>query len=125
MDFENQLQTEHLLMMDRVCRTCGIEKGLLADFYRCRKDPTLPSSYSYECKQCAITRVNDRSKKKYKLGTCDICGHGNKKLTNTICIKCNRSLAGFYYDIDILSKAMVHLEKLTKGNYDCQKNNIS
>ena len=119
MDFENQLQTEHLIMVDRVCRTCGIEKGLLADFYRCRKDPSLPSSYSYECKQCAITRVNERSRKKYKLGTCVICGHGNKRIINDICNKCDRSIAGLYYDIDILNKAVVHLEKLTKGNCDC------
>ena len=38
---------------------------------------------------------------------------GNKKLIDDICSRCNSSLAGFYYDIDILSKAMVHLEKLT------------
>jgi len=110
-DFENQLQTEHLLMVDRVCRTCGIEKGLLADFYRCRKDPSLPSSYSYECKECAVKRVNDRSKRKYKLGTCQICEYKNKKLYNGICIKCNRSLIGFNNDLDTLNKAVVYLEK--------------
>ena len=50
------LQTEHLFMVKRVCRVCGEEKDLVTDFYRCRKDPTLESSYAYECKSCAIMR---------------------------------------------------------------------
>tara|TARA_B100001250_G_scaffold306115_1_gene268005 strand:- start:406 stop:744 length:339 start_codon:yes stop_codon:yes gene_type:complete len=110
-DFEQQLDTEHLLLEDRVCRTCGVSKSLLADFYRFRKDSTLMSSYTYECRDCAAKRVKDRNKKKYILGTCEICGHGNKKLLKNICSKCDRSLIGFNNDIDILSKAVLYLEK--------------
>ena len=36
---------------------CGQEKNLLADYYLSRKDPTLASSYSYECKECTIKRT--------------------------------------------------------------------
>ena len=61
---EDNLQTEHLFMVKRVCRVCGIEKDLLADFYKCRKDPTLESSYAYECKSCAIMRNKDNYYKK-------------------------------------------------------------
>ena len=45
----------------RKCRSCGHEKNILAGFYRARKDPTLPSSYSYECKICARARTSNRS----------------------------------------------------------------
>tara|TARA_B100001250_G_scaffold295327_1_gene256899 strand:+ start:650 stop:1114 length:465 start_codon:yes stop_codon:yes gene_type:complete len=67
MDFdfnEDNLQTQHLFMVKRVCRVCGVEKDLLADFYKCRKDPTLESSYAYECKSCAIMRNKDNYYKK-------------------------------------------------------------
>jgi hypothetical protein len=65
MDFlDDELQTEHLFMVKRVCRVCGDEKDLVADFYRCRKDPTLESSYAYECKSCAIMRNKDNYYKK-------------------------------------------------------------
>jgi len=64
-DFQDEfLQTEHLFMVKRVCRVCGEEKDLVADFYRCRKDPTLESSYAYECKSCAIMRNKDNYYKK-------------------------------------------------------------
>ena len=53
MDFEEEFKTGHLFLENRKCRVCGIEKSLLADFYKCRKDPNLRSSYSYECKSCA------------------------------------------------------------------------
>lgn len=61
---EDNLQTQHLFMVKRVCRVCGVEKDLLADFYKCRKDPTLESSYAYECKSCAIMRNKDNYYKK-------------------------------------------------------------
>ena len=57
MDFEDEFKAGHLFLENRKCRICGIEKSLLADFYKCRKDPNLRSSYSYECKDCAISRV--------------------------------------------------------------------
>ena len=63
MDFDQQLQTEHLLLEDRVCTVCKIKKGLLADFYRCRRDPSLASSYSYECKECTVKRITKNRKK--------------------------------------------------------------
>jgi len=110
-DFENQLQTEHLLMEDRVCRTCGIEKGLLADFYRCRKDPSLRSSYSYECKQCAIQRVKSRVKQKYRLGTCEICGSSNTKLRKDVCISCNKVLNLTGSNVDTLKQFVLYLER--------------
>ena len=64
MDFQdNDLKVNHLFLVNRVCRTCNIEKNLLADFYLSRKDPTLISSYAYECKECTRNRV---SKNYYK-----------------------------------------------------------
>ena len=88
MDFDQQLKTEHLLLEDRVCRVCKIKKGLLADFYRCRRDPSLTSSYSYECKQCTLERV----RKKYEVGTCIICDKEKQKLEKNICRKCRNLL---------------------------------
>jgi len=60
MDINQQISLEHLLFVDRQCRTCGITKNLLTDFYRTRKDRgAYPSSYSYECKLCTIKRIQD------------------------------------------------------------------
>tara|TARA_S200002703_G_C3712186_1_gene218760 strand:+ start:477 stop:698 length:222 start_codon:yes stop_codon:yes gene_type:complete len=64
MDFDNQIELEHLLFFDRKCRVCGKVKSLLDDFYLTRKDRgTLPSSYSYECKSCTIKRIQSKKKK--------------------------------------------------------------
>ncbi len=57
MDLDDQISTAHLLLETRECRVCGQEKNLLADYYLSRKDPTLASSYSYECKDCTIKRT--------------------------------------------------------------------
>tara|TARA_R100000908_G_C3608239_1_gene59816 strand:- start:65 stop:286 length:222 start_codon:yes stop_codon:yes gene_type:complete len=58
MDFDDQVELEHLLFLERKCRVCGKIKSLLDDFYLTRKDRgTLPSAYSYECKECTINRV--------------------------------------------------------------------
>ena len=111
MDFENQLQTEHLILVDRVWRTWGIEKGLLADFYRCRKDPSLPSSYSYEGKQCSIQRVKCRVKQKYRLGTCEICGSPNIKLKKDVCINCSKVLNLTGSNVDTLKQFVLYLER--------------
>jgi len=63
MDINQQISLEHLLFVDRQCRTCGITKNLLTDFYRTRKDRgSYPSSYSYECKLCTIKRIQDGRK---------------------------------------------------------------
>ena len=64
MDLDDQLELEHLLFLERRCRTCGKVKNLLDDFYLTRKDrKTLASSYSYECKSCTIKRIKKKKKK--------------------------------------------------------------
>jgi hypothetical protein len=58
MDLSHQVNLEHLLFVDRRCRTCKITKNLLTDYYLTRKDRgSYPSSYSYECKSCTIKRI--------------------------------------------------------------------
>ena len=58
MNLEDQFKFEHLLLKDRKCRTCRMTKSLLDDFYLIRRTRgDLPSSYSYECKECTIRRV--------------------------------------------------------------------
>ena len=67
MDLEGQVELEHLLFTQRKCRVCGTVKSLMDDFYLTRKNRgTLPSAYSYECKECTKKRVN--SKKKRNIG---------------------------------------------------------
>ena len=57
MDFDDQIELEHLLFFDRKCRVCGKVKSLMDDYYLTRRDRgTLPSSYSYECKECMKAR---------------------------------------------------------------------
>jgi|TARA_B100002019_G_scaffold214265_1_gene186862 hypothetical protein len=58
MDIDEQISLGHLLLQNRKCRVCGVEKNLIDGFYRTRKNRgTLPSSYSYECKECTVRRV--------------------------------------------------------------------
>jgi hypothetical protein len=74
MDFDDQIELEHLLFFDRKCRLCGKVKNLLDDFYLTRKDRgCLPSAYSYDCKDCTIKRVlNSRNRKKnFFIGMCE------------------------------------------------------
>ena len=63
MEIDDQVTTGHLLLETRTCRRCGKEKNLVDDYYLSRKDPTLPSSYSYECKECTVRRTTDYNKK--------------------------------------------------------------
>ena len=107
MDFDQQLQTEHLLLEDRVCRVCKVKKGLLADFYRCRRDPSLASSYSYECKQCTLKRV----RKKYEIGICTICGKEKQKLERDICRKCIKGIEVFDKSPESLQRAIIYLNQ--------------
>ena len=65
MSFDDEIELEHLLFLERKCRVCGKVKNLLDDFYKTRTDRTLASSYSYECKDCTKKRVN-RKKIKVK-----------------------------------------------------------
>jgi len=58
MDLDSQIKLGHLLLNDRKCRVCGDVKNLIDSFYRTRKDRgAVPSSYSYECKECTIKRI--------------------------------------------------------------------
>jgi len=64
MDLESDfLELEHLILKQRVCKTCGIEKDLLTDYYKTRKDRgAMPSAFSYECKSCTKIRIKKRRK---------------------------------------------------------------
>jgi len=56
---DDEIELEHLLFFDRKCRVCGKVKSLMDDFYLTRKGrKTLPSAYSYECKECTVKRVS-------------------------------------------------------------------
>ena len=63
MDFDDQIEIEHLLFSERKCRVCGELKDLVDGFYLTRKGRGFPSSYSYECKECTISRIIDSRKK--------------------------------------------------------------
>ena len=63
MDFDDQIELEHILFFDRKCRVCNKVKNLIADFYLTRKGRAVfPSGYSYECKDCTKIRILDRRK---------------------------------------------------------------
>jgi DNA-directed RNA polymerase subunit M/transcription elongation factor TFIIS len=58
MNLDDQFKLDHLLLKERKCRTCHLTKNLLEDYYLIRRvRGDLPSSYSYECKECTICRV--------------------------------------------------------------------
>jgi len=62
-DIDGQIKLGHLLLNDRKCRSCGEIKNLIEGFYRTRKNRgPVPSSYSYECKDCTIKRILERKK---------------------------------------------------------------
>nr|BAR31803.1 hypothetical protein [uncultured Mediterranean phage uvMED] len=64
MDLDSQIKLGHLLLTDRTCRVCRKTKNLIEDFYRTRKDRgAVPSSWSYECKDCTIKRIVENRKK--------------------------------------------------------------
>ncbi len=65
MDIDKQIKLGHLLLYDRKCRTCGQVLNLIESFYRTRKSRgPVPSSYSYECKNCTIKRVVKQRKER-------------------------------------------------------------
>jgi len=67
MDFDDQIELEHILFLERKCRSCGKIKNILDDFYLTRKDRgVFPSAYSYECKECTKVRVSKKRKDKIK-----------------------------------------------------------
>ena len=66
-DIDDQIKLGHLLLQDRRCRVCGKTKNLIDGFYRTRKKRgPVPSSWSYECKECTIKRIVDHKKPKIK-----------------------------------------------------------
>ena len=53
-----------LFLHERKCRVCGRTYPLTEGFYLASKSRgENPSSYSYECKSCTITRVKKKRKK--------------------------------------------------------------
>jgi len=63
MDLDDQFNLAHLLLNERICRTCKVKKNLIDGFYRTRRDRgPVSSSYSYECKECTIKRVSSNKK---------------------------------------------------------------
>ena len=66
MEFDEQLELDHLLLKERKCRSCGKIKDLIPDFYLTRKNRRNPSAYSYECKLCTIKRILKTRKVKDK-----------------------------------------------------------
>jgi hypothetical protein len=63
MELDEQLELAHLLLDERECRVCGEKKNLLDGYYRTRKNVSLKSSYSYECKECTVKRVCENHRK--------------------------------------------------------------
>ena len=63
MDFDEQLELDHFVLTERKCRVFVKTKDLIYGFYLIRKNKSIQSSYSYECKTCTIARVK-KSKKK-------------------------------------------------------------
>jgi hypothetical protein len=64
-NFDRQIKLGHLLLADRRCRSCGVTKNLVDGFYRTRKNRgPVASSYSYECKECTIKRVQKQREEK-------------------------------------------------------------
>ena len=62
MNIEDQFSLDHLIFTERKCRTCGVTKDLLADFYRSRRNRNSVSAYSYECKECTKKRVKSKKR---------------------------------------------------------------
>ena len=64
MNVDDQFEIEHLFLTERRCRVCNLRKSLTDSFYRIRKNNTLSSSYSYECKDCTKNRIIEKRKSK-------------------------------------------------------------
>ena len=126
MEIDEQITTEHLLLQERTCRSCGQDKSLLADFHRCGKDATLPSSYAYECKECSKTRAveNYWKKKKYSLVRkkdrfCSVCkttspgGKYNRFVQDgdsLLCSNCKKIITLAEEDVHMLKNMVDYLD---------------
>ena len=119
MDFlDGELETQHLFLVKRICRVCGEDKDLVAGFYRCRKNATLESSYSYECKDCAKKRTLENYYKKsfQSYGTCPICKSKDVKLMKDKCKNCNTILKLAHNDTHILTSMIEYIHKNKNHN---------
>ena len=68
MDIDKQINLGHLLLYERECRSCGLTKNLIEGFYRTRKERgASKSSFSYECKECTIKRIQESRKRKERI----------------------------------------------------------
>ena len=68
LDIDDQINTQHLLFLERQCRVCGKTKSLIDDFYLTRKGRgAFPSAYAYECKECTKNRVVSNRKSNLKV----------------------------------------------------------
>ena len=66
MDFDEQLELDHFVLTERKWRVCDKTKELIDGFDLIRKNKSIQSSYSYECKTCTIQRVKGKKKVKIK-----------------------------------------------------------
>mgnify|MGYP000008497305 FL=1 len=65
MEFDKELELEHLLFVNRQCRRCLRTFDLIDGFYHTRKDRGhIPSAYAYECKECTVNRIKKNRKKR-------------------------------------------------------------
>ena len=71
MDLDDQFEVVHLFLTERICRNCKNRKNLIESFYKIRKNNTISSSYSYECKECTIKRIQKSRKKKSYSTNCE------------------------------------------------------
>ena len=73
MNIEDQFSLEHILFKERKCRSCGIKKDLIEDFYLTRKTKKgHPSAYAYECKECTVKGLWNLEKREIHLPIGDI-----------------------------------------------------
>ena len=113
MEIDEQVTTGHLLLETRVCRVCNKEKNLVDDYYLSRKDPTLPSSYSYECKECTVKRTTDYKFNKRFMIDKDSMG----MVRGLLCVSCNNTLKLVGDNIHTLETMIQYLHK-NKRNYE-------
>ena len=111
MDFDEQMEVSHFVLTERKCRVCGKVKDLIDGFYLIRKNKSIQSSYSYECKTCTRDRIKEKNRKKYRLGKCEICKKTNTKLISDICQNCNKILNQYNYDVDTMKNFVLYLSK--------------
>ena len=144
MELDKQVTTGHLLLETRVCRVCGKEKNLVDEYYLSRKNPALASSYSYECKECTVKRIEQNrkimvkfdeysnmiTKQNNRCAVCETLQHGRKynsfkvdrdPKTNAprglVCKRCYSLLKLVDGDLTTLNNMLNYLSKHT-GSYE-------